>query len=93
MSAECMTAAHKSRLRRNVAVAVSAASIGVTLLLPANHVYADPTSTCPDGHVLVPTQIGNGNDKNNNGLVCGKIGADGKVHGGPDDRTDDIIVT
>jgi hypothetical protein len=93
VSAECMTAARKSRLRTNVVVVVSAASISVTLLLPANYAYADPTSTCPDGHMLLPTQIGNGNDKNNNGLVCGKIGDDGKVHGGPDDGTDDIIVT
>jgi hypothetical protein len=93
VSAECTTRARRPPLRRYAAVVLAVASISVTFLVPANHVYADPTSTCPDGHILLLAEIGSGKDKNNNGLVCGKIGDDGKVHGGPDDRTDDIIVT
>lgn len=93
MSAEYITPVRGVRLRRYVAAVLAAASISTTFALPGDHAYADPTSVCPDGHILLPAEIGSGNDKNGNGLVCGKIGPDGKVHGGPDDRIDDIIVT
>ncbi len=62
----------------------------VTPVLP---VYADPAGSCPDGHMLVPAATvtgGQAKDRNNNYLICGKLGSDGKVHGGPDD-IDDIL--
>ena len=58
--------------------------------------FADPASICPDGMILLPASTltsGDAKDKNHNGLVCGKF-MDGRVTGGPDDRTavDDIVV-
>jgi hypothetical protein len=50
---------------------------------------------CPDGLTLVPSSLvpqGQKKDKNNNGLVCAKLGADGEFHGGPDDNVVDDIV-
>lgn len=63
---------------------------GVVLLLgPSRPAMADPYGVCPDGQYLFPAASvdkGQQTDKNGDGLICGKIGSDGKFHGGPDDR-------
>jgi hypothetical protein len=57
---------------------------------------AEPTSTCPDGFAPFPAAFveqGERKDKNDNGVVCGKV-EDGRIVGGPDDDAviDDILV-
>ncbi len=80
--------------RSRVALLVATALLGtLTMALPA---HADPAGTCPDGFapVLAAAVVnGEAKDKNGNGVVCGKLGPDGKVHGGPDDSDliDDIL--
>jgi hypothetical protein len=71
-----------------------AAALSVCVL-SAPPAAADPTSTCPDNMLMIPTSLvvnGDTKDKNGNGFVCGKAGSDGQFHGGPDDVTDDIVI-
>lgn len=82
-------------MRKSAAFVVSGIT-AATILFLAPPAGADPTSTCPDGFVLVPVILdpdGAKNDRNGNGLVCRKVEDRGKVVGGPDDRfTDDILI-
>jgi hypothetical protein len=80
---------YRNRLVLAIATALLAT---LTVALPA---HADPAGVCPDNHViLLAATVTNGEkkDKNGNGLVCGKAGADGEFHGGPDDNLVDDIV-
>jgi hypothetical protein len=56
---------------------------------------AGATSTCPDGMIVLPASLvpqGSSKDKNGNALICAKVDANGNLTGGPDDRTDDIVL-
>ena len=80
--------------RSRVALLIATGLLGtLTMALPG---YADPVGTCQDGFTPVPAPLvvnGEAKDKNGNGVVCGKLGPDGKFHGGPDDSDliDDIL--
>ena len=74
-------------------VLVAAWCVAASLALPGP-VAADQTAICPDQMVPVPAVLvpkGDVRDRNENGIVCVKL-IDGKVHGGPDDQADDILV-
>ena len=82
-------------MKRTLLAVLAAAALALSTLTFAGPAAADPTSTCPDGHVLLPAALvgGQAKDKNGNGLVCGKVGPDGKFHGGPQDKlVDDILL-
>jgi len=83
-------------MKRTLLTVVTSAAIALSTLTFAGPASADPTSTCPDGHIPVPAALvenGARRDKNGNGIVCGKVAADGKFHGGPDDDViDDILL-
>jgi hypothetical protein len=81
--------------RNRVALAIATALLAtMTVALSAQ---ADPAGACPDNHIpLLATTVTNGEkqDKNGNLIVCGKLGPDGKFHGGPDDNpvlVDDVV--
>jgi hypothetical protein len=68
-------------------------TVAASVSLFVSPVTAEP-APCPDSLAPLPASLvteGDKKDKNNNGLVCAKLGDDGKFHGGPDDVTDDII--
>jgi hypothetical protein len=74
--------------------AAVAASVLVFFAPPGG---ADSPTPCPDSFSPVPASSllvpqGQQKDKNKNGVVCVKLGADGKFHGGPDDVVDDIVL-
>ena len=50
-------------------------------------------ATCPAQFLPFPAieRQDERKDKNDNGIVCGKLGPDGKFHGGPDDVFDDTV--
>jgi hypothetical protein len=78
---------------RKLIMSIVVVAIGAGLSVPS--VSADATSTCPDGMAPFTTILlpdGAKKDRNNNFIVCGKVGTDGKFHGGPDDMQDDIIL-
>ena len=78
---------------RKLIVTIAVAAAGAGLSVPS--VSADTTSTCPDGMAPFPVVLlpdGAKKDRNQNFIVCGKVGSDGKFHGGPDDMQDDIPV-
>ncbi len=83
-------------MKRTLVGVLTSAALALSTLAFAGPAAADPTSTCPDGHILVPVIVvtdGQAKDKNGNGLVCGKLGPDGKFHGGPQDKVvDDILL-
>lgn len=71
------------------------AAAAASALLPFAPPVAATLTPCPDGLVLLPASTvpqGQQKDKNVNGLVCAKLGEDGKYHGGPDDNVVDDIV-
>ena len=82
-------------MKRTLLAVLAAGALALSTLTFAGPAAADPISTCPDGHILVPVIVAGGQakDKNGNGLVCGKLGPDGKFHGGPQDKlVDDILL-
>jgi hypothetical protein len=75
-------------------IAGVAAAAGSAFVLLAPPAAADPIGICPDNLVPVVSSLvvnGDKKDKNRNGFVCAKI-KDGKIVGGPDDVTDDILI-
>ena len=84
-------------MKRTLLAVLTSTALAFSTLTFAGPAAADPTSTCPDGHLLVPAIVAGGQakDKNGNGFVCGKVGPDGKFHGGPQDKAellDDILL-
>jgi hypothetical protein len=83
-------------MKRTLLTVLISTVLALSTLTFAGPAAADPTSTCPDGHIPVPAALvdnGAKRDKNGNGIVCGKAAADGTFHGGPDDDvTDDILL-
>ncbi len=81
-------------MRRGLAILSATALLGALGVGLTGSASADPTGTCPDGHMQVPAEfVNNGEQKdhNDNGLVCAKPStSDPFFTGGPDDRPDEF---
>ena len=76
---------------RKLIIAVAVAATGAALSTPTG--LAQTRGVCPDHmmpFLVIQVPDGEKKDRNGNGIVCGKVGSDGKFHGGPDDALDDF---
>jgi hypothetical protein len=65
-------------------------------MLATARVSAETSFGRPDHFLPVPVSVVSPDDakkdRNGNGIVCGKVGPDGRFHSGPDDTVQDDIV-